>query len=390
MVKRKIVTSSVDNGSKKKKTEPDLAERAMSRETVDLSKICAKCLELKPVEAFGKNGVWLQSYCKPCGKKYKNLRGNTHDGFIQNLLSNSKGSSKRRSNDGTADTHQLTVHEFEELLEENNYCCYYSHMPLNFQRYSNWQCSIERLINTQDYLKQHCVPVALESNTRAQWSVEKADFVTSYSTCSDTEDDESRLERLLEEGKVESRAGVKHKKQGREVINGVLISAKCNKCNIWKPAEAFHSAKVSNCKACKSEYNALYRQTLQGKLKVMLLDAKSSSKKRQKNARREDMGKFTLTYDQTLKLFIQQKGRCYISNVPMNVHGESWVMSIERIDVRLNYSENNCCIICQEFNTSDWSAMIEEGREVDGCAGWTREKFSLFKEQYLQYKENGV
>jgi hypothetical protein len=56
-------------------------------------------------------------------------------------------------------------------------------------------------------------------------------------------------------------------------------------------------------------------------------------------------------------------------------------MSIERKNVRIGYTVENCCIIAQEFNSIDHIAT--QKHEGTGNGGWNIEKYLYFRENYL-------
>ena len=68
-----------------------------------------------------------------------------------------------------------------------------------------------------------------------------------------------------------------------------------------------------------------------------------------------------------------QGGMCAYSRVAMSPEMGDWKVSLERKDVRLGYSANNVCLVCQRFNSIDSSAKAKGA--VEGSGGWSREKF---------------
>jgi hypothetical protein len=86
--------------------------------------------------------------------------------------------------------------------------------------------------------------------------------------------------------------------------------------------------------------------------------------------------------EELLDIYLQQYGRCAYSNKLLELSGE-YMMSLERKDITIGYIKENCCLICIEFNTTDWSiANFDDGKE--GFSGWNKEKLQLVVDNYLE------
>lgn len=103
-----------------------------------------------------------------------------------------------------------------------------------------------------------------------------------------------------------------------------------------------------------------YHYTLTGAIKVCLSNSKNSAQKRLKGNRKE-AGIFNLTYDNIMRLWNLQNGRCYHSGIPMNYNKNEWRISIDRLDNDKGYFPDNVVLCCGEFN----------GRKL-----WTQEKIN--------------
>jgi hypothetical protein len=66
----------------------------------------------------------------------------------------------------------------------------------------------------------------------------------------------------------------------------------------------------------------------------------------------------------------------------MNLNGE-YMMSLERIDAKIGYTKDNCCLICLEFNSSTWECAKSEEDDRSGSSGWSQEKVKIVVENYL-------
>jgi hypothetical protein len=353
-------------------------------------KQCSKCRKSDPESQFSRRGLGLFGICKPCDKNRRICYQNTRDGFINCLIGSSRGSSQRR-NRTNAGKHSLTVAQFQEKLAKHQGRCHLSFLPLAFRPYSTWQCSLERVDNSLTYTAENCIPIVLEMNTVAQWTPEKVKHVVDYESTQNSQD-ELKIETLINEAQMLVIHNMKQtcitrtpqKKVQREFIEGKLIRARCNKCKIWKTAQNFNQATKAGCKTCQAQYKSEYYKSFSGRMKQLVLNARRSSKQRQERGR-INMGEFTLTLEQLVQIYIVQKGRCAISKIPMYMYGDAWLVSLERKNPMLNYSKDNCCLICWEFNSGDRTARAQKGIEVTGSCGWTVEKFEEMKRCYKEY-----
>jgi hypothetical protein len=55
---------------------------------------------------------------------------------------------------------------------------------------------------------------------------------------------------------------------------------------------------------------------------------------------------------------------------------------LERKDIKLGYTKDNCCLICLEFNVGDWSILKNNYDERKGSSGWSKEKVELIVKQF--------
>lgn len=128
----------------------------------------------------------------------------------------------------------------------------------------------------------------------------------------------------------------------------------CILCNEEKPLEEFRD-KRNKCKCCELIGYDEHRKTLSGCLHCLLNNAKHNSKNRIKNGN-EISGICTITFDGIEKLWKEQNGICYYSNIPMNFNKNIWKVSLERLNPNIGYITNNIALCCIEFNcSSQWS-----------------------------------
>eukprot|EP01084_Bolivina_argentea_P213471 362543_1 len=135
--------------------------------------------------------VQNRTTCKACCKYNTLQRAHTLNGFMARLLSNARRSSKyRRSmHEDTRNECSIALNYLFDVLEQQEFKCYYSGIPMTFQPKMDWKCSIERLDNMQGYIKGNVVLICWEFNSSdrtvsavnpvrgsSQWSKEKFEY----------------------------------------------------------------------------------------------------------------------------------------------------------------------------------------------------------------------
>jgi hypothetical protein len=116
-----------------------------------------------------------------------------------------------------------------------------------------------------------------------------------------------------------------------------------------------------------------WRRTLQ----ILVTGSRKSLKRK---TRAERGLEHTITFDDIIKMFTEQRGLCYYSGIKLTTNGY-WKASLERKDVHIGYTPENCCIIAQEFNSIDHTANCKY--TGTGSGGWTKSKYIFFRENYM-------
>ena len=111
------------------------------------------------------------------------------------------------------------------------------------------------------------------------------------------------------------------------------------------------------CKACVRDSSKARRNTQVGFLKKLVHDAKNSTEERNKKGRGHE---FNLTLQKLEKLIADQCGKCAISGAVLVFKQFSDNQaSVDRIDDKVGYVDENCRLVCLEFNTSvKWSRKL--------------------------------
>jgi len=134
----------------------------------------------------------------------------------------------------------------------------------------------------------------------------------------------------------------------------------CCRCKETKDVSDFYQRKCKRgysymCKIC-DKLRVFKYQISHGYWNVILNNARLHSKERLKKGR-IDAGICNISLENLEDKWKLQKGKCYYSNIDMIKERHSnWSCSLERLDNKLGYINNNIVLICQEFNTScQWS-----------------------------------
>jgi hypothetical protein len=132
----------------------------------------------------------------------------------------------------------------------------------------------------------------------------------------------------------------------------------CYKCLEYKPESSFYDRENNSCKTrngksqkcsdCTNKANEYWRNieksTVEGTLRIALIRAKNSCKKRKLE--------FDLTYDFLLDLLKKQEYKCAITKLELtNTNNYEYkTISIDRINSNFGYTKNNVHLVCWVVN----------------------------------------
>ncbi len=353
-----------------------------------MSKVCRICNIEKPFEEFSRRNdyatVGYRNECKPCRTRQSKYL-NTFRGHFVQLLGHAKANAAQRSDRGRIDAgvFELTIEDLEDIWNEQQGKCYYSGIPLSYTC-NDWRTSLERLDNTKGYIRENVVLCCLECNNIGQWSHEKIHemlvLIGEESTI--TRDDFN-----FKAKPIKKRENV----EAFEVDNCILY--KCHYCDEMKSVEYYPIKSCSQCLKCKNISNRENRNNNQPRVSMLKLvtQAKDHSKKRNSGKYVRE-GDFEIDYDYLVDMFVDQKGLCYYSGLPLkfgDYRETNWKCSVERKDPKKDYTKDNVCLVCLEFNSTDPSVLMKYNKE--GSSGWSKEKFQYFlkhvKETILEQYE---
>jgi hypothetical protein len=296
------------------------------------------------------------------------------EGALEVLLKNALITAETRKCKGRLDAGQIDI-DFDYLLNIWNSqkgACYYTGMPLNFDK-NEWRVSIERTNPSLGYIQGNVVLTCIELNSSVQWSHEKIDTMLG----------------ILDQNISEHLYDMKHSPKVRKPLGNsqkYIINEKiyynCRYCDEVKEADLFLSNCHHGCKDCRQKYWQIYKTYPSERLNKMYRATLRTTeyRKKQNNPKRDCSHDIDLMYIN--QLYFEQKGLCAYSKLPMKFEGDDWICSIERIDVFKGYTRGNICLVCKEFNVSDYSVIMTTTE--CGNSGWTKLKFEYFL-AYVKY-----
>ena len=327
------------------------------------------------------------AHCKKCQIQYDKLYRLSSKGFFVGMCKSMNANAKLRKGKGRIEAGVVNIDSnfLVALFKEQQGLCYYSGLPLSCTSFTNWLCSPERLDNNKGYIIGNVKLICLEFNSpHRQWSKDKTLQVAQLQK-KDISFDELTNDvenaRLLYKVKTYTTREAPIKKKGIVLYN-------CTCCNGYFDKSLFYPIKINpfinaNCISCCKNKSDVARNTMRGFIIHALGSARDHCKNIKKNVKRsEENSKYELTLEIILNKIIQQKGRCYYSNIPLTFKPKTdWSLSIERLDNKKGYTDKNTVLICLEFNSMDQSSITET---ETGSGQWSKEKFSYFMKNFKQ------
>ncbi|KAG5177976.1 hypothetical protein JKP88DRAFT_264828 [Tribonema minus] len=346
--------------------QPDTVEEVL-RLAYDDMKWCNQCQHMKPLTSFCKDKTHndgLQTSCKDCNR----ARISTRTGFICGLVAASKQRSKQRGMNQNA----LTATVFDGICSAQRDRCVYSGLPVTFAPMSDWQASIERIRDDEDYTVANSALSALEFNVRAGWTVAKARYAATHTDRVDTAIVEAVAREALSKPTNQHRAARPWQQKEED---GATLTL-CTSCAAWKLQEDFYASSRTICKECMCNAVKRFESTWRGAFKRLVKNATAHCKLPTRAARGLVC---SITFEDLVDMYSEQGGACCYSRIPVTIEGD-WKLSLERKDVHVGYSRENCCIIAMEFQSADFTATSKYGG--DGCAAWSAIKYNYFRANY--------
>jgi hypothetical protein len=266
-----------------------------------MEKSCSRCGETKLLCEFYKNYDDYSSYCKTCADILRDNHINTFHGFLLKLTNSARSSALKRFNQGReeAGKFDITIDDIKELWKNQNGLCYYSKLPMQSTKFSDWQTSLERLDQDKGYIKTNIALICLELNHKSQWTQEKIiEIIELYNIDFDYEVINFDLIRR------------KHTVLPIEIIPiNNIDHLECNKCHIIKPLTEFNKNLSAGCKLCIKQRDKDRLTNPREALKILIKHARYDTEKRKKVVTlKERSNDMDIDFDFMVELYKKQKG----------------------------------------------------------------------------------
>jgi len=322
--------------------------------------------------------IMKKGYCKPCQLIANKKWTESKISYFKHLCNSLRANAKKRKNKGRIDAGIITIdHEYLiSLFDEQKGLCYYSGLPLVCAPLSNWQCSVERLDNSKGYIPGNIKLICLEFNIGyGQWSKENIMIIKQLQQKKTLF---NKLKKEVENARTVQNKMTTHPPRPKPIETNGNILYYCNNCCEYLDKSSFQliekTSVASYCKPCRKIETDNYANTIRGFIIKALGAARGHVKKIKENINRSnENSKFELTLDIILDKILEQKGRCYYSNIELIFKPKSkYMASLERLDSKKGYTIENTVLICVEFNSSDRSSISTTST---GSGQWSKEKF---------------
>ncbi|CAE7830333.1 unnamed protein product [Symbiodinium sp. CCMP2592] len=291
---------------------------------------CNSCGRYFEMEAFART----RTVCKDCSCMHASNHYRTLRGFVLKMLTSARARAKRKGL-----THNLQLQDVLNMLLKQGGRCAYSGIAMEMLvPFSHWRMSLERLDNSEGYVKDNCALVAAEFNS------------PDYSRCKGV--------------RAEDIHGTAQWSSEKVCMVGCVDTTAVSLSQL--EADVGRATRRPNISTAFGDYHRSYIRTLRGKAKSLANNARNSSSRRQRTSEIE--------YTDILQMLLKQGGRCFYSGIPLQYDQPhvDWAMSLERLNNSCGYVRDNCVLIAAEFNTTDLSKNAKG--EVYGSSQWSRAK----------------
>ena len=206
-----------------------------------------------------------------------------------------------------------------------------------------------------------------------------------------------KAKQVKERQKAAKVSGSKRKRQQASSckIEAGVKTWQCHGCDKYKPEDKMStgSGHKTLCRGCSGKHHSA---SVNAQLRVLLSSAIGSTEARnekieernRKERRNDPLLKCTITIEDLVRLYEQQLGRCFYSNVSFQhrsllssaeVFSKLRQMSLERLDPRRGYEPDNVRLICLSFQGTDHTRRGSK-HSNGGSGGWSKLKVQyLFK-----------
>lgn len=333
----------------------------------DIEFCCYKCREIKPLT----EKCVSFKICRLCRRKELDGNVKNHLKLLFSCTLNVMKIDPQKYGD-------LTLEYLENLYETQDGRCHISGIKMNAGTHQNWKMSIERVDESIGYMNTNCVLICSEFQSGyRQHTIENWDklcsYVKGYNTL-EVPDEQKLITEIIKAEPPKLPPKEKKRKTKWQVLeDGSMM---CTYCSKFLHPDQFSPSEKGRCKDCNiKRKRPLPMITLIQFVKRLIHKTRSTSKRRKGDAKTHQ-----LTTNMLINLYKKQNGRCAYSNIPLGINGP-YQMSVERIDVKKGYIENNILLIILGLNVGDRSGIKKADDDREGFSGWNREKLLWAVEQ---------
>jgi hypothetical protein len=325
------------------------------------TKRCTRCNELKELGCFVKalsSKDHLHYWCKVCKSTVEKDRYRTTEGFLKSIAR----SCERVDNNKGRIMHDGGVQVSYDFLAAADPVCQLSGHPLTRAPFSDWQFTVDRMDQSRRHTTDNIRISALEIQNSNPWTPEKFQyFITGPHDAALTSEE---IDALLP-------ATPARRNPEKFITRDEDGWVECHGCRLYCSRESFQtrgSAIISDCSTC--------RRAKADTFKCILRSLFADATRRGKDVARKQC---TMTLSDLHCMFRRQSGLCAYSHLRLRAAKGDWRVSLERRNSALGYTAANCCLVVQELNGIDRSAMID-----GGGGGWSEQKVAYIRAFYAR------
>lgn len=315
-----------------------------------------KCSICKFIKSKTQNSYG--NICKSCDSKKHN---DNMPKFLAYLVQDClyRGKNKTRKQGDLSLAYVLNMYQVQQQR------CYITNVPLVAGHHRSWKVSIERVLDDGGYDNMNVVLIVLEMQNgnrkwnRALWDEVCSLFLGVQSYIPD--ETEFIQQQVANARQKQRRSGYMIQRHEERINSHGQKEVKCKYCHQFLTLEHYQRTKIGYCRQCRHKKDTeTVKNTLRGRASICLKQSKIRSTKR-----KNDASEHTLTFDDILDIYQEQRGRCYYSKIPLAFTG-FFQMSLERLDSRQGYTRENTVLIILGLNAGDWCSLIQyEDDELD-------------------------
>ncbi|RYE13168.1 MAG: hypothetical protein EOP45_21640, partial [Sphingobacteriaceae bacterium] len=279
----------------------------------------------------------------------------------------------------------MTLEQLKDKWTEQDGKCAISFLPMRTGTHVDYKCSPERLDNNTTYTDENVVLIIAELNIGQSKQFTRNLLVD---ICQPDTNEHPSIDEIDSLGDRKNTTINVYGPLVTRIDEQQVTLYQCVVCEEFKEIAAFTikdkktQRRSRTCRTCDNIKSKSRVATTDGKLNRILGHARSSTRRRNSVQNRCETT-FEITIDDLGTMLKAQKGKCHYSQKNLTFDGKAhFHISLERKDVNIGYTKDNCVFICEELNTTNQSAIQSlHDQEKQGNAGWTQTKFDNFRKE---------